>query len=169
MQKDSWVTFDEDKRNQLYKLKDAVGYDPGYLVVPQTSIPDVFHPVLRKKCSHGVVMTSTNASGTVIFVCNAFRIDQKEKAVDQEPFGVALTSKVSPCGLFLHHGDFKNRTVHVPEPFWETVVESGVGVFFPGNQLPVLSTGPLSNLAGTSNLPAFQTVFEKLRAAGRAG
>lgn len=168
----SWTELDGNLESELRALKNSVNYDPGYRVVPQSEIPGIFSLALKNKCNSAVVMTSTGAHGTVIFVCNALRVDRKAGAIDQEPFGIALLSSTGAAGsgVFLHHGNWEGRTSRgLPDQFWEQVAASGVGNFFPGNHLPLCSTGALSNLSGTSHGHAFLKVFETLKLSGQVG
>ena len=149
----------------------SMEYDPGYLVVPQSGIPAIFSSVLKGRCDSAVVMTSTGPYGTIIFVCNALRVDRNAAAIDHEPFGIALLSTgTAGSGVFLHHGSWDGRTrSDLPETFWQHVAASGVGNFFPTDHLPAVSTGPLRDLAGTSHGRAFQAVFQRLKQTGQVG
>jgi hypothetical protein len=169
MAKPSWIKLNGDQASELFTLSKSIEFDPGYLVVPQSGIPSLFSPILKLKCDSAVVMSSTGDKGTVIFVCNALRVDHKDLAIDQEPFGIALLSTGAvESGLFLHHGNWHGRTTAVPPQFWDDVAASGLGNCCPGTQLPS-STGPFSDLAGTSHEQAFYNLFDELKRSGQAG
>lgn len=164
MAKTSWITLTNKQIDELSALKDAMGNDPTYLIVPQEQIPSVYD-AFRQKLDSAVVMSSTTPQGTVFVGINALRVDEKAHAIDQDPFGIAfLSTGPMPSGVFIHHGGWSGRTeTKVPPGFWDVVLASGVGNQFPHTILPTNSTGPLSTLAGTSHDGALNAVFKKLK------
>jgi hypothetical protein len=167
MTRPSWINLGSTQASELIALSKSIEFEPGYLVVSQSRIPTVFSPVLKSKCDSAVVMSSTGGNGTVIFVCNALRVDHKDLAIDQEPFGIALASTGAvESGVFLHHGNWSGRTTPVPQEALDAFIASGLGNCCPGTRLPS-STGPFSDLLGTSHESAFYKILEELKRGGQ--
>jgi hypothetical protein len=168
MAEQSWISLDPVQASRIIQKTYQVHYNPGYLVVPKQEIPDVISPIFREKCDSAVLMTSTGPNGILILVWNSLRVDEKARAIDQEPFAIArLSTGQMPSGLFLHHGNWHGRTSQdLPPGFWEHIRASGIGNYFPQNHLPQSSTGSLGDLFGTSHANAFYTVLDAFRNQG---
>ena len=167
---ESWVDLDAKQREELMKIiqdpPDNAYPNAWYAVIPQEGIPSPFSPILQGKCDHAIVMVSADVTGaSAVLVCNAQRVDLKASAIDQEPFGIAVTGEdAAPAGLFLHHGGWEGRTESkLGEHFWQCVEESGIGNIFPFQDLPSDSSGPLDDLRPTSHGRAFRQVVDRLR------
>lgn len=161
---ESWLTLSDKQRAEIRQMIET--YPPGawYKVLAQERIPGVFAPVLKGKCDYAIVMVSNVTVASTVFVCNALRVDVKDGAIDQEPFGVAVIGdQPAQSGLFLHHGSWDGRTVrNVPPEFWGCVASSGVGNHYPFPELPPASFGSLSELKQTSHASAFKEIVERL-------
>src|SRR5579872_3050739 len=129
MPQPSWIPLTHEQKDEFSAIRDALGSDPRYFVVPQEKIPSVYSPIFREKLDSALIMSSTGPQGTVFLGVNALRVDSKARAIDEEPFGVAILSTGHmESGVFLHHGDWPGRTrTVVPNGFWDAVVASGVG------------------------------------------
>ncbi len=61
-------------------------------------------------------------------VFNLQRVDIKDRAVDQDIFGLIVTSTGVPSvGMYIYHGDWPGRRIHPPADFWTKIDESGIG------------------------------------------
>ena len=130
--------------------------------MPKENLLGVYPDAFRAKLDSALVILSGTPSGTTILVCNAFRVDAKADAIDQEPFGVLVSpSGASTGGLFLHHGDWPERTVTPPAGFWDFVSASGVGNYFYANPPSGVTQGPLETLPG-GHAEAFRRVVDHL-------
>ncbi|MFO0905846.1 MAG: hypothetical protein U0939_22755 [Pirellulales bacterium] len=152
---------------QLYEIERLIPGDcstPCYRAIRQQEIPSVFPKSFREKMDHAVVMASGTRDGRVVVVINAQRVDEKDKAIDQEPFGVVLhTGNPATSGIYIHHGNWEGRTKQVTIPkFWSHVRASGIGDFFPPPGLQPGDAGELEKLNGSSNMRAFSSVIDKL-------
>ena len=180
--KESWIQLGPCQRDEIRQLIEqppqVESQGAWYKVLRKDEIPSCFSSILKQKCDHAVVMVSdvstakdfgAPAAATVV-VCNAQRVDPKEKAIDQEPFGIAVIGdEPAPSGLLLHHGDWNGRTVSdLPEGFWKYVESSGVGDYFPFQKFPGGACGPLDDLRKTSHGMAFREVVGRLRGKGGA-
>ena len=77
-----------------------------------------------------MIVAPTSTGGTYL-VTSTLRVDTKDQAIDQEPFGLIVHSTgASPMGMFLHHGDWEGRTEYPPQRFRDEVSESGIGDYF---------------------------------------
>ena len=155
---ESWVALDAKQREEVVKITqnapDNVCPDAWYAVIRQEDIPSAFSPALQGKCDHAIVMVSGDVTGTsAVLVCNAQRVDSRASAIDQEPFGIAISGDdAAPSGLFLHHGGWEGRTESkLDQHFWRCVEASGIGDIFPFQELPPDSSGPLDDLRPTSH------------------
>lgn len=96
---------------------------------------------------------------------NINRIDQTNRAIDQEAFGIAFRSDdTTTSGCLIHHGQWENRTSKPPQRFWDAVAASGIGNCYHIQELPVATSGTLSELCIRSQEGAFQKVVAKLKA-----
>ena len=58
-----------------------------------------------------VEVVAPTGSGATVALYNAYRVDTKAHALDQEPFVVVVhASGTSTAGHFIHHGDWEGRT-----------------------------------------------------------
>jgi hypothetical protein len=123
----SYVTLTPDQRRELEEL----ARKPGWRILPQERLPSVFSPAMRQKLDSALLVASGTGDGSTYLVCNAFRVDVKAQAIDQEPFAVIVTtSGSSATGAFVHHGNWPGRTQSPPAGFWDYVTASGVGNYF---------------------------------------
>ena len=83
--------------------------------------------------------------------------------MDEEPFAVIVNSTgAHHSGMFLHHGNWPNRTQKAPQAFWDHVKESGVGNYFLTNPPSGASSGTLENLPHGQQA-AFDSIVSRLR------
>ncbi len=167
MAKYDWIDVKHQQVQELIALKQQIKCDPGYMVLSQDELPSVISAALQAKCPEALLMSSTTANDTTILVCNLYRVDQKDFALDQQPFAVAVTStSTASSGLFIQHGNWDGRTnYNVPQAFWDIVAASGVGAVGPTIALPS-NNGPFSDLQGFPDEKAFMRVITQFQKAG---
>ena len=83
-------------------------------------------PELYSKFTSVLVVSSSTDNGKVYFMLNGNRIDNKDKAIDQMPFGFAfIGDSVSGSGCLIQHGSWFNRTIKPTTDFWSHIATSG--------------------------------------------
>ncbi len=111
-----------------------------------------------------LLVASDSPSGTTYYMVNIHRVDDRDLAIDQEPFGLAFfADEPAPSGCFIHHGNWFGRTTYPPQEFWRHIVESGIGNCYPISELPQKPFGRLEELNIQSQEEAFRVVVEKMR------
>jgi hypothetical protein len=141
--KSSWVSLTSSQQQELQGFATM----PGWKLLSQDSIPTVFPQDFRHKLDSAVMIAAPTSSGGTYLVCNALRADLRTREIDQEPFAVIVHSTgLDPRGMFLHHGDWPDRTQTPPQAFWSSVDESGVGDYFLSNPPSGLNSGTLDEL-----------------------
>jgi hypothetical protein len=139
----SWVSLTAVQQAEL----DQFARIPGWRLLSQESIPSVFPDSFKRKLDSAIMIAAPTSSGGTYLVCNALRADSRTRAVDQEPFAIIFHSTgADPSGMFLHHGNWPERTQPAPPGFWTHVQESGVGNFFLTNPPSGLTSGALAQL-----------------------
>lgn len=140
---------------------------PGWRILSKESLPTVFPLAFRRKLDSGVVIAGPTSSGGTYLVCNALRADARARAIDHEPFAVIVHSTgASTSAMFIHHGDWLQRTQPAPPGFWERVAESGVGNYFLANP-PGGSTGGALDQLPVEHRAAWDSAISHLRASTR--
>lgn len=96
-------------------------------------------------------------------VCNGIRRDDNDNALDQELFGIVVhSSGASHRGIFIHHGNWCDRTTRITREVLRVLDSTSLGNYFPLGGAPAASSGPLSDLTQTSHEGAFRTVLQQL-------
>ncbi|MBN1190985.1 MAG: hypothetical protein JXA46_14615 [Dehalococcoidales bacterium] len=156
----SW--FDSSKIN-CGLLKNLCPSDE-YRVIKPNELTGIIPDGLIQKADNILIMASGTATGTVIYMANINRVDEKDKAIDQEPFGLAfLSDDTTTSGCLIHHGNWDARTTRPPEEFWGNIAASGIGNCYPISEIPKNPSGSISELNISSKEGAFQAVCSKLR------
>lgn len=155
----SFARLTPEQQRELEELAQK----PGWRILPQQDIPGVFPPPFRAKLDSAMLIASGAGDGSTYLVCNAFRVDMKARAIDQEAFAVIVaTSGSNTTGAFVHHGNWPGRTQGPPPAFWDYVAASGVGNYFftapPAGQ----TTGELSDLSAGQR-EAFEAIIRSIR------
>ena len=123
-------------------------------------------PELYSKFTSVLVVSSSTDSGKVYFMLNGNRIDNKDQAIDQMPFGFAFIGDyVSGSGCLIQHGNWHNRTIKPTTDFWNHITTSGSTKLYPLSEMPENKEGPISDLKIDSQNAAFGTLINKLREA----
>jgi len=154
-----YIKLGREEQIEVEQLAEA----PGWCIIPKEKIPKVFPEDFREKMDSAVIVASGTPAGVTYLMCNARRVDWKDRAIDQEPFGiVVLPAGASTGGMFIHHGDWEGRTMHPPKEFWECVIASGAGNYFCSNPPTGKTSGSLAELP-PGDKEAFERIIEKLK------
>lgn len=111
--------------------------------IPDNPVPQDFWD----KCDSVFVMVSGSEDGLAFCMANANRIDEKNPEIDQQPFCLAfLGDDPAPSGILIHHGDWKERSIPIPNDFYSYFRSSGIQEYYPLSQLPQNSSGSIDDL-----------------------
>jgi len=111
--------------------------EPGhYRIVDPYDLPPAIPDTLKAKCSHAVLVASGEVgTSTVWCMANLNRLDKKDNAIDQMPFGFVIQNeKCFPSGCLIDHGDWDVRTISLPGEV--NTVTSSIIDDIVNNQLP---------------------------------
>ena len=102
------------QRAEFEELAKKRKLESGYVWLSSSEIPSAISASLRSKMTSALLIWEHTSSGCLYLVCNGTRLDEKDNALDQEPFGVVVhSSGANPSGIFIHHGDWRNRTTPI--------------------------------------------------------
>jgi hypothetical protein len=157
--KASWVNLTTEQQEEL----DRVVPSPGWRVVPQYELPSVFPENFRRKIDSALMISTPTSTGGTYLAYSANRVDCRARAIDIEPFGLIVHSTgVGSIGVFLHHGQWVERSAPLPPGFWDEVARSGVGEYFQTRPPEGRSQGTLEELP-RGHSGAFAAVVRELR------
>ncbi len=135
----------------------------GYKWLSSSQIPTAIPDSLRNKLQSAMLMWERTNSSSVFLVFNNIRLDQKDNSLDQEPFGIVVNSSgASTYGIFLHHGDWLNRTTPITPEVRKILDSTSLGNYFPLYEVSQNSSGSLTDLKNTSHEGAFKEMINKL-------
>ncbi len=137
-----------------------------FRVVAPTQISGLLQDSLVKKYDSVLLVSSgVRDSDAVVFMANGHRVDTKDSAIDQMPFGFGyLAGEGSTNALLIQHGSWVKRTTKPPADFWSHIEQSGVGTCFPLPLLPTQQSGHLSDLqVETQTTGAFAELITGLK------
>ena len=142
--KPSYQMLTPEQRAELKSLPST----GGWWVVSSEALPSAIPVSFRKKLDSAVMVVSGNSvSGTTTLFFNARRIDGRDKAIKHEPFAIVVDPHgVREAGMFLHHGDWPERTTFPPPDFWLQVQVSGVSSYFLATPASGQTAGSLDTL-----------------------
>jgi hypothetical protein len=141
---------------ELVGLIDRIEHSPGYIYINKADLPDVIPAKLEDKFTSGLLMTSTGGDGTTYALLNSYRKDHSD--MDQHPLCfVASSTGDIKFAFLIDHAAHAGRTQKIPDGFLESYSStmSLVGGCLSTVPTGLSSTGPLSDLFGTSNAKAF--------------
>lgn len=119
---------------------------------------------LYNKFDSVFIAGSSTDNGKVYYMLNGNRIDNKDLAIDQMPFGMAyIGNSVAGSACLIQHGNWINRTIHPPESFWEYLINSGTANYYPLTEMPTSPEGKLADLRIASQNQAFNNLIKILR------
>ena len=137
---------------------------PGhYRIIAAHQLPPPIPQALKMKCNSALIIVSGEVeSSTVWDMANLYRYDEKQNAVDQEPFGYVVQSgEFFPSGCLVHHGDWTGRTIDLPAEI-DSVYSTQINDILL-TQLPN-SSGSICELSSdSSNIMAFTTLVSELK------
>ena len=156
----SILSLTSTHQSEFETLSRSLDSSAGYRWLSKNDIPSRVPVSLRAKMPAALMMWERTSSGCTVIVCNGIRLDRPARALDQEPFGVAVySSGASTAGVFVHHGSWRGRTTRIT-PEIQTILGSTVlANYFPLGGAPSKSSGPLSDLSGTPHEGAFRAVM----------
>ncbi len=136
---------------------------PGFRVVSAASIPSALPQRFREKIDSAVLIAEPTSTGALYLVFNNYRVDEKARAVDQEPFAVVMhTTGIGSVGMYVHHGDWPGRTFSPPPELWTNIDRYGIGNYFLSYPIGGKTSGALEELSpGDRN--AFSAVIKHVR------
>lgn len=159
----STYSVSSDHRRELERIAQDCSLESGYKWLSSTEMPSVIPQALKEKMPSAILMWERTSVGSIYLVCNGIRIDEKDSALDQEPFGIIVhSSGGSTFGIFIHHGDWNNRSVPITGEVRKILQSTSLSRRFPLGEIPSKSSGPLSDLKETSHEKAFRRVIQVL-------
>jgi hypothetical protein len=133
-------------------------------VVQGNGLPTVFPSSLRERIDSALLICDATSTGGNYLAVSAHRIDEKAQAIDIEPFGIIVHSTGSgSAGVFVHHGDWEERTQSLPLEFSGTLAHGSIGESFLATQLHGLREGTLEQLP-KAHRGAFDALIREIRA-----
>lgn len=136
-----------------------------FRLLPSGSLPSVVPEKLRDKCVDSLLMASgSKDDGVSYFVVNLERKDPADRAIDQQPFCLVFSGSVAaPSGCLVQHGDWSDRTVHVPQSFFPGVQKTGIAPYLELLEIPTARSGSLNELSGSRHAAAFDRVLAQVK------
>ncbi len=120
----SWINLSPQQRAEF---NESFGTS-GWRIISRDQLPSVFPCSLRSKVDSALVITADTSTGGTYFIVSAWRLDRKDCAFDNEPFGLIVhASGASEDGVFLHHGEWEGRTQPIPDYLLNAIDSEGVG------------------------------------------
>ena len=138
---------------------------PGeYRIYPGTVLSSLLPVALITQYNSVFIMASGTPSGIIYYMANGNRVDFRDNAIDQMPFGMAFVGDGPiPSGCLIQHGDWDNRTTNPPPEFWGLITISGTNSFYPLSEIPAENTGRITDLNINSQHMAFGKLVEVLK------
>jgi len=75
---------------------------------------------------------------------------------------IVNSAGASTYGIFVHHGDWPNRTIPITPDVQKILESTSLGNYFPLDEVPQSSSGPLTDLKNTSHEGAFKKTINEL-------
>ncbi len=155
-----WFNIAEEDRNKW----EAICPAGEYRVIQATVLSGVLPDALINKFNSVFVMGSGTPYGNVYYMANGNRVDDRDAAIDQMPFGLAFVGDYPvPSGCLIQHGDWQNRTIHPPQEFWDHVIASGTASYYPLSEMPSDNAGKITDLKIDSQNEAFGRLVEVMK------
>ena len=158
----NWSELTSEKKERWLELcpRDT------FRVVTPIEISGLLSYALIKKYDSVLVISSGVRDGdAVVFMANGHRVDVKDSAIDQMPFGFGyLAGGGTTSGLLIQHGSWAERKITPPSDFWIHIEQSGVGNCFPLSFLPSQESGHISELPVSAQATgAFESLIAGLK------
>jgi hypothetical protein len=138
---------------------------------PPSALSGLLPGGLLAKADSVFMLASGSPQGTIVWMANVHRVDQKASGVDQEPFGIVFHGPTPALsGVLIHHGNWPGRTeLPTPPEFWPAVAASGVGNCLPLAEAPSKPAGLISELNVQSQHDAFGALLQQLKGSLTSG
>ena len=135
-----------------------------FRIVSPDQLPGPLPQALTNKYNSVLIVASGSPQGIAYYMVNGNRVDAKDSAVDQMPFGLAfIGDNPIPSGCLIQHGTWPNRTVRPPNEFWNHILASGIDSHYPLSEMPTEATGRITDLKIESQNEAFGAVVTTLQ------
>lgn len=135
-----------------------------YRILPSNVLSGILPDELTNQFNSVFIMASGTSSGNVYYMANGNRLDQKDGAIDQMPFGLGFVGNDPiASGTLIQHGNWDERSTYPPEEFWLQVNESGISTFYPLSELPSQPSGKITDLKIKSQQGAFGNIVDILK------
>ncbi|MFC1572811.1 hypothetical protein ACFL6M_04350 [Candidatus Eisenbacteria bacterium] len=158
--KHSWIPIDTETRHEW----EAICPPGEYRVIQAADVPPLIPSALVGKGHSFLIMASGTQDGTAYYMVNTNRLDHKDRAIDQEPFGLAFVGDDPVAsGCFIHHGTWEGRTRKVPQSFLDAIAASGIETQYAVTSIPSTSAGKIEELEIASQQSAFQELVISLQ------
>jgi len=156
----SWFNTQNEDRSKWVSL-----CPPGeYRIYPGTVLSGLLPESLITQYNSVFIMASGTPSGIIYFMANGNRMDFRDNAIDQMPFGLAFIGDGPiPSGSLVLHGNWVDRTSYPLPDFWDLVTVSGTNSHYPLSELPTEPTGKITDLKINSQHAAFGTLVEIMK------
>lgn len=129
-----------------------------------TSLPGLPDDLVRK-ADNLLIGCSGDATGSLYYIANLARIDLKDQAIDQHPFGFIVNPmNQTPSGVLIDHGNWEGRTIKPPTEAWDEIILGNFEQYQSLQILPPKEAGSIDDLSDSSQHRAFATMIEKLNA-----
>ena len=159
-----WFKIDYEDRNKWESICPPGEYRVYSGSAIHTILGSVLPDALINQYNSVFVMGSSTLNGNVYYMANGNRVDDKDGAIDQMPFGVAFVGvNPVPSGCLIQHGDWGNRTTHPPQEFWGHITSSGTASYYPLSEIPSDFAGIITDLKVDSQNTAFGKLVEVLK------
>jgi hypothetical protein len=159
-QKYNWFNVQNEQRAKWESLC-PVGE---YRILPSSVLAGVLPNELINQYANVFIMASGTSSGNVYYMANGNRLDQKDGAIDQMPFGFGFVGNDPiASGTLIQHGNWDERSTYPPKEFWLQVESSGFSNYFPSTEMPAKPSGKITDLKIASQEYAFRTIVNALK------
>jgi len=159
-QKYNWFDVQSEQRAKWESLC-PVGE---YRILPSGVLSGVLPDELINQYANVFIMASGTSSGNIYYMANGNRMDQKDGAIDQMPFGLGFVGNNSiASGTLIQHGNWDGRTTYPPEEFWLQVESSEFSNYFPSSEMPSKTSGKITDLNIESQEHAFRNIVNALK------
>jgi hypothetical protein len=119
---------------------------------------------LVSKYDSVLIVSSGSSESEIYYMMNGNRVDIKDKAIDQMPFGIICSgSDALTSGSLIQHGDWSGRTHKPSDQFWNYLSSSGIGNLYPITELPLQNSGSIKDLKIQSQNSAFSDLIKHLK------
>jgi len=152
-----WIEVKSSHRDEF-----PLSLTPGWVLIPAREVPSIVPKALRLKLDSAVQIITPTSTGGFYLTYSGNRVDGDK--IDIEPFGL-IVHPTGPAseGLFIHHGQWPERTTQVPSDFAAHIVNTGTGSYFMTYPPNGLVAGALNQLP-EPHRGALTTIIAGLRA-----